>query len=73
MTHDTILTNMTPGHPVELPDEPDTDGDVEEHEDPVAGHEEQRQDDQLKPELGDVPEVQTAAAFLSVKIVALQV
>ena len=50
MTHDTILTNMTPGHPVELPDEPDTDGDVEEHEDPVAGHEEQRQDDQLKPQ-----------------------
>ena len=64
---------MTPGYPVELPDEPDTDGDVEQDEDPVAGEEQQREDHQLQPELGNIPEVQSAATFLGIEIVALQV
>ena len=58
---------------MELPDEPDGDGDVEKDEEPVAGEEEQDWDDQLQPELGDVPEVETATAFLSIEIVTLQV
>ena len=68
-----LLTYVTPGDPVELPDEPDTDGDVEQDEHPVAGQQQQRQDHQLQPELGNIPEVQTTATFLSVEIVALEV
>ena len=37
----------------------------------MAGEEEEDGDDQLEPELGDVPEVETATAFLSIEIVAL--
>ena len=67
------LTDIAPRHPVELPDEPGADGDVEEDEAPVAGHQQHRQDHQLQPQLRDVPEVQTAAAFLGVQVVALQI
>ena len=66
-------TDISPGHPVELSDEPGADGDVEENEAPVAGHQQHRQDHQLQPQLRDVPEVQTATAFLGVQVVALQV
>ena len=58
---------------MELPDKPDGDGDIEEDQEPVAGEQEQDGDDQLEPELRDVPEVETAAAFLSIEIVALKV
>ena len=58
---------------MELPDEPDGNGDVEKDEEPVAGDQQQDGDDQLEPELGDVPEVETATAFLSIEIVALKV
>ena len=58
---------------MELPDEPHGDRDVEEDQEPVAGEEKQDGDDQLEPELGDVPEVETTTAFLSIEIVALQV
>ena len=58
---------------MKLPDEPHTDGDVEQDEDPVAREEQQREDHQLQPELGNIPEVQTTATFLSVEIVALEV
>ena len=64
---------MTPGNPVKLPDEPHTDGDVEQDEDPVAGEEKQREDHQLQPELGNIPEIQTTATFLGVEIVTLEV
>ena len=68
-----LLTYVSPGYPVELPDEPDTDGDVEQDQDPVAGHEQQREDQQLQPELGNIPEIQTATTFLGVQIVTLKV
>lgn len=68
-----LLTYVSPGYPVELPDEPDTDGDVEQDQDPVAGHEQQRQDQQLQPELGNIPEIQTTTTFLGVEIVTLEV
>ena len=58
---------------MKLPDEPDGYRDVEKYKEPVAGHQEQDGDDQLEPELGDVPEVETATAFLSIEIVALEV
>ena len=58
---------------MELPDEPNGDRDVEEDQEPVAGEEKQDGDDQLEPELGDVPEVETTTAFLSIEIVTLQV
>ena len=58
---------------MELPNEPHRDRDVEDDEEPVAGQEEEEEDDQLEPEFGNVPEVETTAAFLSIEIVALQV
>ena len=66
-------TDIAPRHPMEFPDEPGADGDVEEYEAPVAGHQQHRQDHQLQPQLRDVPEVQTAATFLGVQVVALQI
>ena len=68
-----LLTYVTPGDPVELPDKPDTHRNVEQDEHPVAGQQQQRQDHQLQPELGNIPEIQTTATFLGVEIVALEV
>ena len=68
-----LLTYVSSGNPVKLPDEPNTDGDVEQDEDPVAGHEQHREDHQLQPELGNIPEIQATATFLGVEIVALEV
>jgi len=51
---------------VELPDEPDTDGGVEEDQDPVACQDEDDGDQELKPQLGNVPKVQSSTAFLGI-------
>ena len=58
---------------MELPDQPATHGDVEDRQGPVAGYDHQEQDQQLQPQLGDVPEVESSTTFLGIQIVTLQV
>ena len=58
---------------MELPNQPDGDRYVENDEQPVPGEKEEEENDQLEPELRNVPEVETAAAFLCIEIVALEI
>ena len=58
---------------IKLVNQPDTDGYVEKYEGPVTHGQKHHRDDDLHPQLRDVPKVETGAAFLSVQVVALKV
>ena len=58
---------------MELPDEPEADGEVDNDQYPVAGDQHEAQDHQLQPQLGNVPEIESATAFLGIEIIALQI
>jgi hypothetical protein len=51
---------------MKFPDEPNTDWSVHENQNPVACQDEKNWDQQLEPQFGNVPEIQSSTTFLCI-------